>query len=112
MEKATTTMTTSNPTARLNWFRKFLLPPRFADEDKTRAAQFLNAILLAGIILVGARLIVGVLANEEIPLVMSLVVLMATMVILLVVMRKGYVRAASVVLLGLVLAVMVFLAQD
>jgi hypothetical protein len=96
-----------------NRLRKLLLPPRYADDDKTRAAQYLNAILFVGIALLGVRIVESILKNGGLvsgdePLILLTVV----MAVLLVVMRRGYVRAASIVLLGLVLVVMVYVAKS
>jgi GAF domain-containing protein len=96
-----------------NRLRQILLPPRYEDDaDKTHAAQFLNAILIASIALMGVRVFTGALENRGlIPDDVPLLLLMGVMGVLLVVMRRGYVRAASIVLVGLVLVIMVYVAN-
>jgi GAF domain-containing protein len=106
------TMADRDSAALPNRLRQIFLPPRYETDDKTRAAQFLNAILIAGIALLGVRVFTGALKNGGlIPDDMPLFLLMGVMAILLVVMRKGYVRAASIVLVGLVLVIMVYVAN-
>lgn len=107
------TMTASNSPPRPNRLRRLLTPPRFADEDKTRAAQFLNAILIAGLVLLGVRMIVGIwgtrgLNAADVPL----FVLLAAMFLMLLLMRRGFVQASSITLLGLTLAMMVYVAKN
>jgi GAF domain-containing protein len=107
-------MTTREISAQSNWLRRLIAPPRFNDdEDKTRTAQYLNATLLSGIVLLCVRLLAGML-TPDIPSTINelLIALLAIMIGLLIVMRRGYVRAASVSLLGAVLLIMVIVADN
>ncbi len=107
-------MTIRETSAQSNWLRRLMAPPRFnADEDKTRAAQYLNATLLSGIVLLCVRLLAGML-TPDVPSTINvlLIALLVIMIGLVIVMRKGYVRAASVSLLGTVLLIMVVMADS
>ncbi len=107
-------MTASESSTPSNWFRRLMAPPRFKDdEDKTRAAQYLNATLLSGMALLGVRLLAGML-TPDVPSTINvlLIALLVIMFGLLIVMRRGYVRAASVSLLGMVLLIMVVMADN
>ncbi|HJQ26413.1 MAG TPA: PAS domain S-box protein [Blastocatellia bacterium] len=75
--------------------RKFLAPPVFADDEKTRKAAFLNTILLASFVIINVYLIVQpIFLPAESPLraLMRYPMIIGTWVLL----RKGHVRAACI----------------
>jgi PAS domain S-box-containing protein len=83
----------------LIWIKQFLAPPVFEDEDKTRVAGLLNIILLATIAInvVYSPILVVILPNPTPSLVVDNILLLLE-IGLLVLMRRGYVQAASILL--------------
>jgi len=83
---------------------KLLAPPVFAgDEEKTRIAQMLNVILLSVVIFVGGFIAIRVARGLDPVGIQNLsnVSLLLLMLVLLGVMRRGFVRAASLMLVTL-----------
>ena len=104
-------MTANKPATTADWFRRLIMPPRFAnDAAKTRTAQFLNAILLASIALLGVRLLTGIFYPQELIQDIPLGGLLLVMGVLLLLMRTGRVRAASIGVVGAILVVMTAMA--
>lgn len=94
--------------------RQFLAPPVFGEDDeKTRAASLANTILLALIALITAASLVVVLVLKAYALISVIYVSMVLpLVVALVVLRRGHVRAASLTItitLWVVLMVMGYL---
>jgi GAF domain-containing protein len=115
MDKVTN-MTASETSAHTHWFRRIFLAPKFADEEKTRAAQFLNAILIITAIFAGTRSAIGLLQHQYATLEAALNDLLlgglaVVSLILLVMVRFGLVRFVSFIFLGLVWVAMVFFAS-
>jgi GAF domain-containing protein len=106
------TMTVSESSTSTNRLRRALAAPQFVDSDKTQTAQYLNAILIAGALLLGLRVFIGALQNGGIlPTDLLLVGLIGALIALLAIMRRGYVKAASVILLGITFVGMVYIAS-
>lgn len=95
-------MTLSSPYSQLKRLIRLAAPPRFDSEAKTQAARYLNVILLAGVLLLGARLIIGLIqSNFQLPDIdPALVILEVVLIGLLILMRRGQVRLASMLLLA------------
>ena len=88
-----------------------LAPPVFEDEEKTRIVRMLNTILLAMVVLVGILVVSRVIFGD--PTDRSVIIngaLLAMAVILLVVTRHGYVRAAAFVLISVGWISLIYLA--
>jgi GAF domain-containing protein len=90
----------------LNAFRKFLAPPVFPqDEDKTRSAADVNTIGWSILFIVMAILVFRTVQGQDVNLVEVNLVLTAIIIALgfiLYLTRKGHVKAASVLLVGIV----------
>jgi GAF domain-containing protein/DNA-binding response OmpR family regulator/anti-sigma regulatory factor (Ser/Thr protein kinase) len=90
-------MTNATP-SQSNWFKRFITPPTFPDEDKTRSARLLHAILLIMWVVVIVSAIPSVfvtdnlLASGLIWIILALSVATATGLL-----RRGQIQAASVV---------------
>ncbi len=86
-----------------NAFRKFFAPPIFPDdEDKSRLAAILNLIDWAIIIVLVGRIIVGIVSEREMPLndvTLSFLITILIAGITLYISRRGYVNAASLLLI-------------
>jgi GAF domain-containing protein len=84
------------------WLRRTLGPPAFdGDEDKTRAAGLLYVLLLAILVMGLAAVLVApfVFANSEIALRISGLILVLS-VVSFILMRRGHVRAGSILILA------------
>ena len=95
-------------------FRQFLTPPAFAgDEEKNRVARLANTILLATVVMISlASVIVVLTLRNYIVMGVTFVCLVVPVIFALFILRRGHVRAASlltVLMLWLVLVVMGFL---
>jgi GAF domain-containing protein len=89
--------------------KRFITPPVFADEDKTRTARTLNAVLVLVFIVVGLYLIITVVFGDDIY---SIILTAATALLTIgmwILMRRGHVQWAGA-LLSLVLMINVTLA--
>ena len=96
----------------LNWLRRVLAPPIFADEDKTRVAQILNGFLWGAIGVLSILIFSRTAPWVEIEYVPSLV-LLAILIVLAVgqiMIRRGYVRGASMFLVGALWVAMTYQA--
>lgn len=86
-----------------NFVRKVLWPPVFADEDKTRTATYLNTLLWVGLILLSALRIFSYYSDAEVRaenfFTNPISILVGIMAILLIVMRLGFIRETSFILL-------------
>ncbi len=85
----------------LEQIKSWLTPPDFRDEDQNRLAQYLHAILLAGLGLLLVYIITRVVTGSNLfspshQIVMGLMVFLGG---LLTLMRRGYLRQAMVLLL-------------
>jgi GAF domain-containing protein len=83
----------------MNWIRQFFAPPVFeGDEDKTRTASLLNIILLSILAVASPIIVISPLALPQ-PLLGVIVSVPMTLLCLgaLVIMRRGYVRLASLI---------------
>ena len=83
------------------WARthKFLSPPVFTgDEEKTRVARMLNTILLIILLMVAVFSIPAFIAAPALQRIFIELVLILTVVVMLVLMRRGQVRLASILL--------------
>ncbi len=83
--------------------RTFIRPPVFPDEDKTRTARHLNAILFMTARLLGGMFVLLVIRRYAIfePTAFTVGALAVVMVGLLFVLKRGYVRAASYLYLAI-----------
>ena len=105
-------MTGSESSTSISRLRRILAAPQFADSEKTQTAQYLNAILIVGTLLLGLRVFIGALENSGIvPNDWLLVGLIGALIGLLAIMRRGYVKAASVILLGMLFVAMAYIAS-
>ena len=92
-------MTTSDTTTQPNWFRRLITPPQFADDSaKTRAARFLNIIVLVlvpGLVLYAFAILAGRPTNTDIRMVVvGIALLIGTWLI----MRRGWIAAAALLM--------------
>ncbi len=79
----------------------FFVAPKFEDAEKTRVARILNAILIATIVLVGILTVIRVIdGGQGTATAVINLTLVGLAIVLQVVMRLGYVRVASIVLVG------------
>jgi len=87
----------------LDSIKKLLAPPTFKDEEKTRIARMLNIILLAITLLVGVLVVVRIIESggviDEAIITNGSLIFIA--VVLQFVMRRGYIRLASYLLVSL-----------
>jgi len=87
-------------------FRRFFAPPVFPeDEDKTRSAAIINTIGWSTMFIVAAILIMRTIQGQDINLVEVNLVLAAIIIaiaLMIFLTHKGYVKAASVLLVGTV----------
>lgn len=85
--------------------KRFLAPPTFPDPDKTIAARWLNSLLLISILLIlldSLGVILGLLDQDAPLLILSEnIVVIVTSLVLIGLMRRGYVKMAALVLLGI-----------
>ncbi len=81
-------------------FKQWLAPPKFeGDADKTRVASLLNTILLAVFIITSLLTVLTALLPDVNPLSLTVGAVMALLSLaMLFVMRRGYIRFASIVL--------------
>ena len=87
-------------------FRKFLSPPVFpADEEKTRVAGMLNTILLIVLLMVVAFTLPTFTITPSLQRILVELVLILATVGVFILMRRGYVRSASVILVSVLLVV-------
>jgi len=91
-----------------NAFRNFFAPPVFPeDEDKTRSAAVLNTIGWSSLFIVLILLVLRIVQGHDINLVevnLVLTALIVSIALMLYVTHKGYVRIASILLIGIVWA--------
>ncbi len=92
----------------LNLIKKIFAPPTFEDLDKTRAAQYLNAVLYIGIVL----LVFLINAREELFSTTNIVlgILALTMVAMQILMRLGKVQLSAIILISMAWAGMTYMA--
>ncbi len=105
-------MTTSAISIRVDRFRRLITPPRFADEEKTRIAQLLNVILLAGIVLLSARVLIALLQGDLVFSTLNAILtgMILLLIGLLILMHRGEVRLAGIILLGSIFIGMTYIA--
>ena len=95
--------------------KKIFTPPIFDDEDKTRVAFYLNAIVLSTSGLLVLLLIIRLIQGTEPVLSPANIILVAMIGLLLgarYLMKKGHVQLASHLLVGLAWAGLTYLALD
>ena len=86
--------------------RKYLSPPVFpADEQKTRIAGRLNAILLVVLLLAVIFAVPTFVINQDLNRILVELVLIGTTIGIIALMRRGYVRLASGIFLSILLIV-------
>jgi len=96
------------------WFKRLVLPPVFEDEEETRVARLLNTVLLTffvAVSLVAAAVLVlyGIPGpSAELLTLISAVAALLITAGLLGLTHRGYLRAASVILLTLIWALITF----
>ncbi len=92
----------------LNLIKKIFAAPTFEDLDKTRAAQYLNAVLYIGIVL----LVFLINAREELFSTTNIVlgILALTMVAMQILMRLGKVQLSAIILISMAWAGMTYMA--
>src|ERR1700690_1256613 len=80
--------------------RKLILPPKFEDPEKNRRAQLLNFIAWSGFVMIGYELIVRVSQGTNLldRADFVLEVLLIVILILIWAIHRGYLQAASIVL--------------
>jgi len=90
--------------------RRFLAPPEFDDPEKTRQARLLNYISRAGLIVLPALLALHVAQGTSLLATPNAILIGLTLVIALmhVVMRRGHVDAAGLILVSITWAVLTF----
>lgn len=83
---------------------EFLKPPKFDDENKDRSARLLNIIQLVTILAVSAQIIVYFLSSPSDSLLDTRFILSGLVIIVVglnYLMRRGYVRAASLIFVSI-----------
>ena len=86
--------------------RKYLSPPVFpADEQKTRIAGRLNAILLVVLLLAVIFAVPTFVINQDLNRILVELVLIGTTIGIIALMRRGYVRLASGIFLSILLII-------
>src|SRR3972149_1807391 len=83
---------------RLRSVKQFLAPPVFADEEKTRAARTLNAVLVLVFVVVGLYFIVIILFSTDTFSIILAAIMTLLPVGLWILMRRGHVQRASILL--------------
>ncbi|MBN1934856.1 MAG: GAF domain-containing protein [Anaerolineae bacterium] len=84
--------------------KAFFALPSFEDDETARIAALLNTILLGGVALILILVPLGLLLpGTYVQTVIALLVLGVLLFVLWLVMRQGYVRQASIALVGLIL---------
>ncbi len=85
--------------------KRLLAPPTFPDKDKTLAARWLNFILLSLIVLLLADtlgILFGLLDQEaSTPILLSNILCIVTSAFVISLMRRGYVKLAAFLLVGI-----------
>ena len=94
----------------LNLIKKIFAPPIFEDVEKTRAAQYLNAVLYVGIVL----LVFIINAREELFSTTNIVlgILTLTMVAMQILMRLGKVQLSAIILISITWVGMTYMAWE
>ena len=92
----------------LNSIKKIFASPTFEDEEKNRAAQYLNAILYAGILLDSVVILTGESLLPTTNIVLSSLLLL--MIILQILMRAGKVQLSIAILLSSTWVAMTYMA--
>jgi GAF domain-containing protein len=96
----------------LNAIRNFFSPPVFENEDKSRSARILNIILWASIFLLLISRIISIKDNQNWAqrLINPVSILIGIMVMLVFVVKLGYIRQTSFILLAATWAALSFQA--
>ncbi len=82
-----------------NLTRKLFTPPIFEeDEDKTRSAELLNAILFSGYLFIILILVALLVGDAPINMIVIITILLFSVFVLHLFLRKGYVQETSIIL--------------
>ena len=98
----------------LDWMHRIFAPPIFEDEEKTRIAQILNSFVWSAIGILFTIIVFRVIFWAENGVV-PLLILLAVMVVLAggqILIRRGYVRGASMFLVGALWIAMTYQAWE
>ena len=92
--------------------QQWLLPPVFPDKEQTRAARWLNFLILFLIFLILAdsvAILIGLLDQDALAsiLITNAIALLVNLIALLL-MRYGYVNVASFILLGMIFSLITY----
>jgi GAF domain-containing protein len=81
--------------------KKLFAPPVFADEEKTRIASLANAFLWTElVVMVLATLIISPLLPQPIIMIVTGIVICLPLIVALILVRRGSVRAASIIIVA------------